>query len=619
MLTMEEHLELLEQTYNVDDVTTNVYDVDDEEATAKQLWSRSWLYEHSATDEYVRSLCNIKEKCKFITDLPDKKRSDTYIKPMFEEPKSYETTSVDPPTFDAICTICNHDTCSCSRNNINIQHDDIWNLDSFLTADHVMIQTDSLIGNGPLQLDTCVFTPGYRGLTISNSRNTLIKHIKFFAFPGGIKFMAISHIVSEEWFSVGMSLQLRHRIYAAAKYINATHVWIDTICLRPTNRHRQLESMGKLYHLATAVCVISREIISENSTLWESKWMKRAWTLQEGYNAKQLIILTNLSRNAGIIVSKPNHIPGNLRGLVLRRVPVCVAEGMAMLCGRDMSNHDDISYVLTSLLGRRSFGSLFGTERASLLMAIMVIGAIITLVILYVFARGGRWIYQFNLVTIAKYLGIALACCFSLALTSSVIYSIRKMTHIPVEKWMDMDGVLDREKKNIGTSILLMSPDPNCHRNKCWYPGIFRQHHLETTAVLSMCFAGHKPKASLPIPFSSLNKIGIKIEGKLLDKSQTLEFVEYLNVMENWLWIKDAKRTSIKAMENEDIRVVLCVNENSNCLYWMSFGFVNMKKSVGFREERFWILPVSRLTSYYFKDTFMEDYRIGYKMHEQKW
>jgi hypothetical protein len=607
--------------------TDNSYEADVDESI-KQLWSREWLYQHSEMGDYLRDI--------FPSELPEQldpfcwraalgmtnKKQSNAIKQEQHRLLQPENISIDdlPYIYDEICSFCQRDICTCSQECIQ---PNMWNGLIFSTADHVMIKTESLGKN--LEFDACMFTFGHRGLAVTDRRGIGAFMMKHLPTPDRqISFLAVSHVASEDWFRGSYSVRLCNRIRAAAEHVNATHVWIDSICLPIRDKLSQLKTMGALYSAAVAVCVISDDVISTGSMemLWSSKWMKRAWTLQEGYNATQLLTITSLERNTIAIAVNKHNLPENVRHLIMRKVPVSVCEAIALLQGRDMANRDEVSYVIASLIGNRNVGimgvgSTLGNKSLQkfLIVGALMLGIVATMLFRLVVRliddkdkeEKKEAIFQITAFTLATLIVILL-----FRYIAYVIQLIMDAIHVPIMEWMDMDKVL-KSSHRIGTSVLLMSPDPAFLSDRCWYPGVLRQNSVEAAAVLSMCFSDPEIMPADPQD-GKFDDRGMIVRGKLLDRLQTLVFLEECSNISKWVWIRDAETSIVNATNDESIRVFVCVHETTGFLPWTSFGFVTVRDKTLHRTERFWILPISRTISHHcgkvLKENKAKDHRI---------
>ncbi|KAF9434751.1 hypothetical protein BGZ76_007498 [Entomortierella beljakovae] len=568
----------------------NTYAVDDENQAVAQLWSKKWLKNHSLTDNYVRDLFGVKKgRATNLYELgyfEQKKPSISYIWNFVIDDDDDDTEEI-TCAYDHDCIFCDSVVCSCSPINANLQPSGMWDQDSkFLKAEHVLIRTESLIGGESLEFDTCIF--------IQRQTRFVIPGPNFRYGSGSCYapiFIAMSYVASEGWFENGISEKIRHRIYAAAKFVDATHVWIDSICLPPGNRIKQLETMGMLYSFATAVCVLSHEVIlsGDANALWSSIWMTRMWTMQEGYNARKLLVLTKLERDEFASVSYCN-VPKDYRKLVANGDDVSASTAIAMMHGRTMGNYNDMVYVIASLM-EHGHRLIINVRMYGRLMVVLAIALVLDPIVVAIVLATKHQPFDGDLAT----LGMLYIFAFTLGL--AIIHICILLSFGRVVKWTNTYEIL-KSCSRLDSSILLMSPQPNLPQSRCWFPGSLRQHTMEVVAVMSL--ADTIEKWGYEASSNKLGKYGLNIKGKLLDRSQTLDFIQHLDYMEDWLWIDDAKVVATNVLEDKDMLVFMCVNEGRYSFPWMSFGFVKQESdNIIYRTERFWILPVTCLTSHY--------------------
>jgi len=546
----------------------NVYIADDIDATIAQICGRKWLDE-SLHDDRMTKLLKVGKFAVGFTTRPRTLFGYSATEPFIASVSMQDINKNLSVKQGDGCLFCDKGICS-STLETNVWHDGMWDNDKYLYADYVMIKTSSLCSD-KLEFETCEITAIREKIKPSIGKPTFRGH----------EFMAISHVSSECWFNCGISREMRGCLYAIAKDLGMDYVWIDTLCLPPGDRTRQLQTMGLLYKSAKCVCIVSQEVLESGYPykLFTSTWMTRVWTLQEGYNAKELAIITNLHEHKYAIM-KHEDIPKSYRHLFLQEEHMSASSAIAIFHGRHMSNYNDAIYAVASLVSRRHRGLtnytsyLAGTIVSAISLCISLPSAVTGYVI------NLRWLYYASLVILA----IGTVGFFSVPM----MY-IRSSWKNRKLEWTNPHDIF-KLAHGVESSMLLMSPEPDLPKELCWYPGLMRQHSIEVAVVLSMKGESSQLYENPLRDLNDIGKYGMKTRGILLDKEQTLEFIQYINQMQDWLWMEDAKTKAEKYTDTGNV-FICCQGYD---IMWMSFGFVIPESdNILYREDRFWILPIT--------------------------
>lgn len=561
-----------------------------EDNVIQQIKTRSWLEKSSWLDEYVLK----------IFGNPSSKY------PLFME---VDIGHEEPEMYHEVCKQCDEDPCRCSTIlQKNLWPENMWDEKSkYIKADQVFFATDSLLSDEQLAFVDCYVTN--TGIRLSGRWGV-----------DTLKYIAVSYVSSEDWFRDGISQQARNRLYHVAKCIGVDYIWIDELCLPPGDRTKQLETMGHLYRCAEAVCVISREVIMcENPyKLFSSIWMTRAWTLQEGYNAQKLVVLNSMNTNSYTIMTR-EHIPVEYRHIVLCSYHVSISFYIAAVLSRNIARSDDIPHVIASFM-------LDDSTKTSTTFYVVICFFVLFAMFGILYAIMGGTILYILLFVFAGCTGIVSVICLSMAL-----YDIRRQH---VLKWKNSHHMF--ESSITDSSVLLLSPNSNHGKRDSWKPDITKHDPIGIATCLSLICLNYEDQRIRRISdkimsFSKSTKLekivytitqifpelttfdrgghDLNVDGKLLDKHESIQFVKNLNKLE-WLWIKDA---IVIAEKHDDFRVLLCINQEHTSMYWMSFGYVMLdENNILYRSHRFWILPVTYETSYKCRQN-SGTYKIGGK------
>jgi hypothetical protein len=600
------------------------YIVDNVSDTIAEIRNKLWFDSPSDLDDHVLSIFGNPQ-------LPE-----DIVTPQVNVPEP-----TNPDTLDGICQTCNTNIC-CEipldthgnmQNHDKSQHpetshefaedgsespifDDIWQQGSgYVKADQVMIRLSSLLSDGPLEYVPCYMTTGFR-----------INH----RMIGDLaKYIAISYVASEGWLANGLSRQLKHRIYRIGMRMGADYVWIDELCLPPSDRTKYLETMGEVYRHAIAICVISRDVINSGNYrhLFLSIWMTRAWTFQEGYNARRLVILESLTRDKYVVMTKEN-MPVEHKRTILCGNSVKASLSISTILSRGIGNPQDVPYVIASLMDGKHTKMLiqfnaFYIMYLTIYTMMMITYGIIRFACIFGKCNGISKFpaYQLFLFTVA-YTFVFIVVLFNRSLVFSGF------------RWRNIDGFLDNSDA-VDWNILLLSPELEHGPTRCWKPDIVGQNPIDIATCMDLTgntyrnitkdFVRICPKILTPIShmgiigkimlgivacfYYILRKKGLRCEGRLLTETQTREFIQMLGHLQ-YSWIQDVMAAD---ETHEDHRILLMLSLDDRNLDCMIFGFVMLdENNILHRRHRFWILPVTHETARRCKEV-GRNYYIGRK------
>jgi hypothetical protein len=557
------------------------YTVDDVDKTIRQIKEKLWFERSSALDGYVLELFGNPRSSGDIT---------------YSEAVSH--TLEEPEMCREICWMCDADPCRClDARQRSIIPSSLWgDRSEYIKFDHVMIKLDGLLSDEYLTYDGCYVSPT----------------VHFRPMWNAVKYIAVSYVSSEGWLTNGLSRQLRNRIHHVGRSMGAEHVWIDELCLPPGDRTKYLETMGGIYRSAIAVCVISRDVINTGNpyALFSSTWMRRAWTFQEGYNAKKLVVLTSVVRDEYAIMTERNISP-EYKYVALCRNSMRMSLSVSTALSRGITYPNDIPYVIASLMPGKGVKLLTGmTAYYVAYLAIYAAAMVIYAILKFVCMVGKCNLPKFPTYQLSLFI-IVCACVLYLVLFC-VSYEFSGL------RWKDVNGLLG-DSDAADTNILLLSPEPECATRKCWSPDITEQNLIDVVTCMNL--TGSTPDdvddltwlcPSILVPLSRKKYVGkaalyiagllyyvlrgqgFRVRGKLLNKTETHQFIEVLRGLE-WLWIQDAITVNTA---HKNHRVLLVRSKDDHGLDWMMFGFVMLdRNNVLYRKHRFWILPVTHETA----------------------
>jgi len=580
------------------------YTVNDVDKTIKQIKEKLWFEKSSALDEYVSELFgNPNPSTDIICSKTD------------------NHTLEEPEIHCEICWMCDTDPCRCSdAKQRSIIPLNLWEDGSeYIKFDHVMIKLDGLLSDEYLKYAGCYVSPT----------------IHFRPMWNAVKYIAVSYVSSEGWLRNGLFRQLRNRIHHVGRNMGAEYVWIDELCLPPGDRTKYLETMGEIYRGAIAVCVISGDVIDTGNpyALFSSIWMQRAWTFQEGYNAKKLVVLTSIVKNKYAIMTEKN-IPAEYKYVVLYGNSVRMSLSVSTALSRDITCRNDIPYVIASLMSGKGVKIFTGMTAyyvvyLTLCIAILVVHA--TLEFVCIFGKCNSVLSKFP--TYQLFLFATACACILYLILFYVSYEFSGL------RWKDVNGLfVDSDAAD--TNVLLLSPKSGCTTRKCWSPDVTEQNPIDMVTCMNL--TGNMPDnidnltwlcPSILVPLShkkyvgkialytagllyhALRRYGFRIRGKLLNKIETRQFMRILRDLGEWSWIQDA---IIADTVHENHRILLVRSKDDNGLDWMMFGFVMLdENNILYRKHRFWILPLTHETANKCGQT-SKSYWIGEKYPRNK-
>lgn len=134
------------------------------------------------------------------------------------------------------------------------------------------------------------------------------------------------------------------------------YFWVDTCCINKSDNSELTESINSMFrwYRGAARCYVFLSDVLDESTLGQSRWFTRGWTLQELIAPKLVEFFSSEGKRLGDKESLENRIHDitrikipALRGASLSDFPI--HERMNWSSGRETTKDEDIAYCLLGI------------------------------------------------------------------------------------------------------------------------------------------------------------------------------------------------------------------------------------------------------------------------------